>query len=128
MAWTRIERSGKPRVRGPNDQYPGLIDVEIDLTLTPPREWAQAFLNPSGVSISMGWRHPTLSDATIRIMPPDDKLEANVAEVDARIAAANDYFERQVLPSLQAAEASAQRDQAAAQARIADAQRRADKL
>jgi len=127
MAWNRITR-GKPRVRGINSRYPGLINVEIDLSATPPSEWAEAFDHPSGVSISMGMHPPERSGSTIRLMCPDSELEAYVANVDARIAAANDSFERQVLPSLEAAEASAQRDRAAAQARVADAQRRAENL
>jgi len=61
-------------------------------------------------------------------MPPDNELDAYVANVDARIEAANDYFEAHVLPNLEAAEASAQRDKVSAQARVAEAQRRAKKL
>jgi hypothetical protein len=45
-------------------------------------------------------------------MPPDEQLKAAVAEVDGRIAAADDYFERQVLPQLQAAEVRGREDNA----------------
>jgi hypothetical protein len=128
MAWTRIVRTGKPRVRGANAQYSGLIDVEIDLSTTPPPEWAQAFVNPSGVEMSMGRRRPTLSGATVETSPPDDQLEAAVAEVDARIEAANSYFESRVLPALNAAEAQARQRRADEQKRIDDARRKADDL
>jgi hypothetical protein len=128
MKWDPISR-GKPRVRGVNPQDSGLIDVEIDLSITPPPEWAQAFTNPPDVPISMGMHPPTLSGPRgVELQLPDGELEAYVANIDARIAAANDYFERQVLPSLMAAEASAQRDEASAQARVDDVQRRAENL
>jgi hypothetical protein len=128
MAWTRIVRSGKPRVKGINSRYSGLIDVEIDLTPTPPREWAQFFEQPFAVPTSLSMHPPKLSGSTVMLMLPDNELDAYVANVDVRIEAANDYFEAHVLPNLEAAEASAQRDKSSAQARVADAQRRAEKL
>jgi hypothetical protein len=116
-------------VRGVNAKYSGLIDVEIDLNpATPPGEWADFFSRPFAVPTSLSMRPPQLSGATVRLMCPDNELDAYVANVDARIEAANDFFESQVLPSLEAAEASAQRDRASAQARVAEAQRRAEKL
>lgn len=128
QAWTRIVRSGGPRVRGVNDQYPGLINAEIDLNISPPREWVQAFNNPSDVPISMSMHPPELSGSTIRIRYPDGQLPAYVANVDARCEAANLYFERHILPALNAAEAQAQNDRETAQARVAREQREADKL
>jgi hypothetical protein len=128
MAWTRITR-GKPRVRGVNAKYSGLIDVEIDLNpATPPREWAEFFSRPFAVPTSLSMHPPELAGTTVRLMCPDNELDAYVTNVDARIEAANTFFESQVLPSLEAAEASVQRDRASAQARVADAQRRAEKL
>src|SRR5947209_3279402 len=82
----------------------GLVNAEMDLSRTPPPEWAQAFDNPSDVPISMSMHPPERSGATIRIRYPDGQLAAYVANVDARIEAANLYFEQRVLPSLMAAE------------------------
>ena len=128
MEWTRIVRSGPPRVRGVNSQYPGLLDVEIDLTRTPPPEWTQGFIHPSGVGISLSMHPPEISGSRVQIRPPDGELEKYVAHVDERIEAANTYFEQRVLPALNAAEAQAQQRKATEQSRIADATRQADKL
>jgi len=128
MAWTRIARSGTPRVMGVNSKYSGLIDVEVDLKPTPPREWANFFSQPFAVPTKLSMHPPKLSGSIVMLMPPDNELDAYVANVDARIEAANDYFEAHVLPNLEAAEASAQRDKASAQTRVAEAQRRAEKL
>jgi hypothetical protein len=128
MAWTRIVRSGSPRVRGVDAQYPGLMKADMDLNISPPAEWAQAFSNPSDVPISMSMHPPELSGSTIRIRYPDGQLAAYVANVDARCEAANVYFERHILPGLNAAEAQAQNDRETAQARVAREQLEADKL
>lgn len=126
--WNRIVRSAKPRVRGVDPQYSGLIDADIDLSTTPPAEWAQAFNNPPDVPISMNMHPPELAGSTIRIRYPDGQLAAYVANVDARIEAANLYFEQRVLPALIAAEAQAQSDRETAQARIARERREAENL
>ena len=128
MAWTRIVRSGKPRVKGINSQYSGLLDVEVDLKPTPSREWADFFSQPFAVPTKLSMHPPQLSGSTVLLMPPDGELDAYVANVDARIAAANDFFEAQVLPHLQAAEARAQEDKASEQTRVAEARRKAEEL
>jgi hypothetical protein len=115
-------------VKGINPQYSGLINAEMDLTTTPPSEWAQAFDNPSDVPISMGMHPPERSGATIRISYPDGQLAAYVTNVDARCEAANLYFERQVLPSLNAVEAQVRSDRETAQARLARERLEAEKL
>lgn len=128
MTWTRIIRSGRPRVRGVNAKYSGLLDVDIDLTPTPPAEWTRAFERPIGVGISLSMHPPTLSGATVHIRPPDNELEAYVKHIDERIAAANDYFEREVLPALDRAEAQERQRREDEQKRIDDAKRRADNV
>src|SRR5437899_672855 len=105
MGWTRIVRSGQPRVKGINSQYSGLIDVEIDLKPAPPREWADFFSRPFAVPTSASMHPPKLSGSTVMLRPPDNEISAYVANVDARIEAANDFFESQVLPALEGAEA-----------------------
>jgi hypothetical protein len=128
MAWTRIVRSGKPRVKGINSQYSGLINVEVDLEPTPPREWADFFSQPLAVPTKASMHPPKLSGSTVMLQPPDNELEAYVANVDARIEAANDFFERQVLPSLEAAEVQARQRRDDDQRRIDDARRKAEDL
>jgi len=128
MAWTRIVRSGKPRVKGINSQYAGLINVEVDLEPPPPREWADFFSQPFAVPTKASMHPPKLSGSTVMLRPPDNELDAYVANVDARIEAANDFFERQVLPSLEAAEAQARQRRGDDQKRIDDARRKAEDL
>jgi hypothetical protein len=41
MEWVPITVTGR-RVRGRNRQYSGLLDVEIDLSGTPPKPWAES--------------------------------------------------------------------------------------
>ena len=128
MAWTRIVRSAKPRPRGVDSQYPGLINADMDLNISPPPEWVQAFNSPSDVPISMSMHPPKLAGSSIRIRYPDGQLEAYVANVDARCEAANLYFERHILPALTAAEAQARSYRETAQARLAREQREGEKL
>jgi hypothetical protein len=105
-----------------------LLDVDIDLTPDPPAEWARGFEHPVGVGISMSMHPPVLSGATVHIRPPDNELEKYVAHVDERIAAANAYYEREVLPALDRAEAEERQHQEDEQKRIDDAKRLADNL
>jgi len=128
MAWTRIVRSGKLRVKGINPQYSGLIDVEIDLKPTPPREWADFFSQPFAVPTKASMHPPKLSGSMVMLRPPDNELDDYVANVDQRIEAANAFFERQVLPSLEVAEAQARKRRDDDQKRIDDARRSAEDL
>jgi len=95
------------------------MDADMALRTTPPPEWAQSFNNPSDVPISMSMHPPELAGSTIRIRYPDGQLAAYVANVDARIHAANLYFEQSIHPALNAAEAQAQNNRETAQARVA---------
>lgn len=121
MAWTRIVRSGKPRVRE-DPKYPGYMIAEMDLTTPPPPQWAQTF------NVPLDAHSPDLSGWTIRIRYPDGQLAVYVASVDGRIEAANLSFERHVLPALNAAEAQAQAKRESAQERVAREQLESDRL
>jgi hypothetical protein len=121
MAWTRIVRSGKPRVRE-DPKYPGYMIAEMDLTTPPPPQWAQTF------NVPLDAHSPDLSGWTIRIRYPDGQLADYVASVDARMEAANSSFERHVLPVLNRAEAHEQAQRETAQARVAREQREASRL
>jgi hypothetical protein len=123
MNWVPITRKS-PRVVGVNPKYASLLDVEIDVSDTPPDEWAQAFIQPSGVPISMSMHPPQLEGSTITLMPPDDQVEAYVAHVDVRIAHANERYERVGLPAREREQAAEVQEQK----RLDDARRRAKKL
>ena len=97
MKWVPITRR-TPKVVGVNRKYAALLDVEMDLSQSPPDGWAGAFMQPSGIPITMGMHPPRLEGSTIILTPPDDQVEACVAHVDARIAHANERYERFVLP------------------------------
>lgn len=127
MKWTPITR-GKPKVLGINEKYSGLLNVELDLSDTPPREWAEFFTHPTGIGISMSMHPPKLSGHIVSLRPPDGEIEKYVNHIDERIVAANAYYERQVIPDLEAAEARQEQSRKAEQMRLDEARRRAEKL
>jgi hypothetical protein len=59
-------------------------------------------------------------------MLPDNEFDEYIQNMDARIAAANEYFERQVLPGLQSAQARERLRRDEDRKRIEEARRRAD--
>jgi hypothetical protein len=121
--WLPIKRKSV-KVEGVDPEAPGLLDVYIELSETPPPEWEDYFRNPVGVEVSMSMHPPRLEGGDVHIRPPDKELKAYVAHVDQRIKAANERYEREVLPKFRA-----QNDQRSSeQKRIDDAQDEADRL
>ena len=127
MKWTPITRS-KPDPKGVNSRYPGLLNVEVNLSRTPPSEWAEFFSQPFAVPMKLSMHPPTLSGSIVELMLPDDEFDAYIESLDARIAAANESFERHVLPEVEAAEARENERHRAEAKRMAEARRRADTL
>ncbi len=127
MKWTPIIRS-KPDPKGVNARYPGLLNVEVNLSRTPPWEWAEFFSRPFAVPMKLSMHPPALSGSIVELMLPDDEFDAYIESLDARIAAANEYFERQVLPQLEAAEAREKERHRDEEKRMAEARRRAETL
>lgn len=115
--WQPIARTNI-EVQGVNGQYPGLLDVEISLSETPPDEWQHFFNNPVGVSLSLSMRPPQLGYNSIHISPSDGEIEKYVKHVDARIASANKRYETEVIPALRAREQRQQAEQSDEERRL----------
>ena len=126
-AWRPIAR-GTPDVRGVHSEHSGLLIVRIDLEPAPDEAWAQFFQSPSGVGISLGMHPPRLMGRSIEITPPDNQIEAYVAHVDERIAAANAFYEREVLPRIAAKKAAADQAEKERASRLESARQRAASL
>jgi len=127
MNWMPITRS-KPEVKGVNARYSGLLDVEVRLSSPPASEWAEFFSRPFAVPTKLSMHPPRLSGSTVRLMLPDNEFDEYIQNLDGRIAAANDYFERQVLPGLHAGQARETQRRDEEQKRIQEARRRADRM
>jgi len=125
--WVPIKR-GKPTPKSINEKYRGLIDVELALDRQPPAEWAQAFLNPVNVPISISMHPPKLVGSTVVIQPPDNELDAYVKHVDVRIDHANQRYEHEFLPEIEAARERDQRQHDEDQQRLDDARKRSEEL
>ena len=126
MKWIQITR-GKPQPRGKNDDYPGLMNVDVELKSAPPREWADYFSTPFAAPMRLSMHQPMLSGSTVRLMPPDDEFDDYIQHLDARIAATNEWYERNVLPQRLAAEERTKREQEEDTARLAEAKRKAER-
>jgi len=72
----------------------------------------------------MSMHPPTISGATVTLRPPDDQVEQYVANVDDRMAAANRWYQTQVLPRIQVREAQQRQAAADQQRRVREAQER----
>lgn len=125
--WVPITR-GHPDVKGFNDRYKGLLDVEFVLDRDPPAEWKRAFLNPFNVEISMGYAPPRLEGSTITLRPPQDQFENAVAHIDARIEHANEKYGREFFPAAEMAREREQRQHAEDKQRLEAIRKRAEKL
>jgi hypothetical protein len=127
MEWEPITITGR-KVRGPNSQYAGLLDVDIELSHRPPKVWARFFENPSGIGISLSMHPPTLSGSTVRITPPDDGVEKYAQHIEERLAHTNQWFEETALPQINAAEERQRAEDEAEAERLQEAQRKLDEM
>jgi hypothetical protein len=121
--WLPIKRKSV-KVEGADPAAPGLLDVYIELNETPPPEWEDFFSHPVGMEMSMSMHPPRLEGSDVHIRPPDKELKDYVTHVDQRIKAANERYEREVLPKHRAQETHRTKEQK----RIDDAQKEADQL
>lgn len=127
MRWEPITITGR-RVKGRNAQYEGLLDVDIDLSTTPPTAWAQFFMNPSGIGISISMHPPSLSGSTVHIRPPDDEVERYAKHIEERVAHTDRWFEETALPEISAAEERQRAEKEAEAERLREAQRKLDEM
>jgi hypothetical protein len=125
--WTPIRRSGHS-IRGPDREEPGLLVVDLRLNKEPPAEWASFFARPVGVSTSSSIHPPSLVGSAVKITAPDAQLEEYVRHVDQRIAAANAYYESEILPAITTEQAVRKAEREDARTRIENAERRLDNL
>ncbi len=125
--WEPIKRVAV-KVTGVDAQEAGLLDAYIELSAAPPKEWPHRFENPVGLDVSSSMYPPKVNGSRVTLHVQDDRMAEYVADVDARIAAANEYYENEVLPA-QVAKATAEQDaRDEVTRRIAEAQRIADTL
>ena len=71
---------------------------------------------------------PTLVGDAVKITTPDDQLEEYVRDVDQRIAAANTFYESEILPAITAERSARETERDDARTRIENAERRFDNL
>jgi hypothetical protein len=124
--WEPVKR-GKVNVRGfaQGSSRQEALDVRITLSAPPPAEWAVFFSEPGTVDLVIDAR---INGATVVVQPPDDMLEAYVAEVDRRITDSNVRYENEILPELKRREDRRQAEVNERQRRLEDARRRAEAL
>jgi hypothetical protein len=123
MKWEPIV-AGRPDVRGIHPRYSGLLEIVIPLNFTPPEEWTKFFENPSGVSISSGMHPPHVSGDEVFIRPPDTDIDEYVNHVILRIKAANEWYEREMVPRIVAEESAVEEKRNSEAERIESARRR----
>jgi len=123
--WQRI-RIGKPQVLGVNEQYSGLLDVDVPLEPSPDVHWDALFERGAGVPISVSMHPPRLHGSTVRLRPPDSEVERYVDALRVRVEAVNDQYEREVLPALRGEAAATERAEAERTRRVEEAQERLD--
>lgn len=127
MDWEPVTITGR-KVRGRNNQYSGLLDVDIELSHRPPEVWARFFESPSGIGISISMHPPSLSGSTVHIRPPDDEVEKYAQHIEERVAHTNKWFEETALPQINAAEERKRAEDAAEAERLKEAQRKLDEM
>lgn len=110
MSQTNI-KPGKPRVLGVDQQYPGLLNVEIPLEPKPDTHWSEIFMRgPSDVPFSVSMHPPRLVGSKVIIRPPDDEVQRYVEYIAARVAGTNKNYAEQVEPKLRAQREAAERE------------------
>jgi hypothetical protein len=112
-SWIPITRD-HPDVIGIDPDDDSRLEVQITLSTVPVIEWAERFVGGTGTADADDGPAPTIKGKTVTIRPTDTGLADAVADVDARIADANTYFESEVLPEVEAslAEQEKQDDEA----------------
>ena len=122
--WEQIAL-GEPKVLGVNDEFSGLLDVDVPLEPTPDVHWVALFdRGPGGHSFSMAMHPPRLHGSLVRIRPPDNELERYVDLLRDRVERTNVQYEREILPRLRGESEAAEREKADRQRRVEEAQRR----
>ena len=128
MEWKPITITGRS-VRGRDPEASGLLDIDLALWGTPPTEWAEQFRNPTGdFGRPVSMHPPKLSGSTITIRPPDADVEQYAEHIEKRVSHANEWFEENALPHINAAEERKQAEEDAEAERLREAQRKLDEM
>ncbi len=91
MKHAEVLRRGKPRL---GQVYPtGEVDLMIDVTPAPSKEWRQCMQKAAEGTVMEG-RVTTEGIASLSIQSAEDELEADVRRVDELIAATNQNYDR----------------------------------
>ena len=110
MAWEPIRRSGQ-QAKGLDPKAQGLVVIEVNLAPIPPDDWIKLWNpTPPNAPASVSFGPPKISGSTAILRVPGAMVKTAVELVDKQIAAANEWYEREVLPRFQAAEDEAQRN------------------
>ncbi len=121
MEWSQIERIGKPVVNAARDSS-SLLNISIELSRNPSREWKQAFMEAKEACKLSNIHPPSIDGKNIYITPPSDKKELYIKHIDERIAGANKYYKNTILPMLQQNEIRRETEQKHKRNRIENAQ------
>jgi len=103
MAWkpiTRGEVDPEDVQEHPDPRKSGLFEARIPLSEEPPDEWAEAFERGYNASTNPTLHPIHLEGDEVVITPPYGETKVYLAAVDERIAAANDWYEKHVLPGV----------------------------
>jgi hypothetical protein len=120
---------GKPTVEGIDRQYEGLLVVKVPLDSQPPQGWGDVFSdNPHFSGWPMALHVPQLHGSTVELNVPDGDLEKSLVALRKRVDWANEKFDREVMPALEARERQEEQEVAAREQRLKDAQRRLDEV
>lgn len=126
--WEPVRRAGQ-EVKGIDPNYSGLVIVEVTLSPAPPPDWVALWSPyPPNSTYHVNYGPPKLhgSRATLRV--PEDKVKTAVEALDGQIAAANAWYEQEVIPRIEAAEKRQRQEQADEQRRIDSARSQLDEL
>jgi hypothetical protein len=128
MDWQPIKRSGQ-QVKGTDPQHPGFVMLEVTLSANPPGDWIGLWKPlPPNAGRSASYGPPSVSGRMMTLVVPDGLVKDAIEMLDGQIAAANKWYEDQIIPRREAAQHRAQQDQEDERRRLEEAQRQLDEL
>ena len=124
--WEPVRRTDQA-VMGTDDL--GNVIVEVILSPTPPTGWESLWTPyPPNSSRSTAYGPPHVHGNKVTFHVPENKVKSAVEMLDGQIAAANDFYEEETLPRLQAAQDQRHREEEERQRKLDAAQRQLDEL
>src|SRR6478736_7935511 len=126
-SWEQIRRVSV-EVTGVDAKNSGLLNVVVQLSAAPPQEWPHRFENPVGTAGPSTLHQPRVNGSRVTLHVEDDRMREYLEDVDARIGAANLYYEGEVLPAKTAKAKALSDERDEVTRRVTEAQRIADSL